>query len=105
VIASDIPPNRSILGAQQVFSSSAEAISAIRRVLVDDSYRQALLDEQRARRGRYGSIAMRRGWESVYNAVTGDTRPPNTEVDNVADFRQPFTIHQLEPARCQGARN
>jgi glycosyltransferase involved in cell wall biosynthesis len=106
VIASDIPPNRSILGAQQVFSSKAEAISAIRRVLVDDSHREALLDEQRARRGRYGSTAMRRGWESVYNAVTGDTRPPTAEVDNLSDFRQPFTIHhQLEPARCQGAPN
>jgi glycosyltransferase involved in cell wall biosynthesis len=69
VIASDIPPNRNILGPQQVFSSKAGASSAIRRVLVDDSYRQSLLREQRTRRARYGSTAMMRGWEEVYTAL------------------------------------
>jgi glycosyltransferase involved in cell wall biosynthesis len=69
VIASDIAPNRSILGARQVFSSKADASAAIHRVLVDDAYRQSLLSEQRARRARYGSKAMMRGWEEVYTAL------------------------------------
>jgi glycosyltransferase involved in cell wall biosynthesis len=69
VIASDIPPNRSILGPQQVFSSTADAISAIRRVLLDESYRQALLHEQQTRRARYGSTAMTLRWQDVYVAL------------------------------------
>jgi glycosyltransferase involved in cell wall biosynthesis len=69
VIASDIAPNRSILGPRQVFSEKAEASAAIRRVLCDDDFRQSLLCEQRRRRERYGSTAMMRGWEEVYAAL------------------------------------
>jgi glycosyltransferase involved in cell wall biosynthesis len=69
VIASDIPPNRSILGPRQVFSSKADASKAIHRALFDDSYHQTLLRDQRRRRARYGSTAMRRGWEDVYRAL------------------------------------
>jgi glycosyltransferase involved in cell wall biosynthesis len=76
VIASDIPPNRSILGPKQVFSSRAEAAAAIRRVLLDDAYRQRLLAEQRARRALYGSMRMRRGWEEVYRALASDGAVP-----------------------------
>jgi glycosyltransferase involved in cell wall biosynthesis len=72
VIASDIPPNRSIVGPQQVFSSKADAISTIRRVLSDHGYRRELLRQQRARRGRYGSTAMMLGWEKVYRALASD---------------------------------
>ena len=68
VIASDIPPNRGVLGPQQVFSSSAHS-HAIRRALFDDSYHRSLLEEQRRRRARYGSTDMRRGWEDVYRAL------------------------------------
>ena len=69
VIASDIPPNRGVLGPRQVFSSRREASHAIRRVLFDNSYHRSLLDEQRRRRARYGSTDMRRGWEDVYRAL------------------------------------
>jgi glycosyltransferase involved in cell wall biosynthesis len=88
VIASDIPPNRSILGAQQVFSSKDDAIAAIRRVLVDESYRHTLLSEQRARRGRYGSTAMMRGWEKLYTALTSESNPPTAELDNPPQSRR-----------------
>jgi len=69
VIASDIPANRSVLGPHQVFSTPGDAISATRRVLLDDSYQRSLLEEQRRRRARYGSTEMRRGWEDIYRAV------------------------------------
>jgi len=72
VIASDIAPNRNILGPEQVFASKVDAVSAIRRVLRDEDYRQSLLLAQRARRGRYGSTAMMLGWEEVYSSLTGD---------------------------------
>jgi glycosyltransferase involved in cell wall biosynthesis len=73
VIASDIPPNRSILGPQQVFSRKGDAVSAIRRVLRDDPYRQMLLRGQRARRTQYGSTAMMHGWEAIYAALARDS--------------------------------
>ena len=69
VIASDIAPNRSILGRRQTFSSTREAIVAIRRVLSDESYRDELLGEQRQRRAQYGSAAMTAGWEDVYTSL------------------------------------
>lgn len=75
VIASDIPANRSVLGPQQVFFSKAEASSAIRRVLLDDAYRQRLLREQRRRRASYGSATMMRGWEEVYRTLTSGSPP------------------------------
>jgi glycosyltransferase involved in cell wall biosynthesis len=76
VIASDIAPNRSILGPGQVFASKADAMQAIRRVMLDEDYRCSLLQEQRARRGRYGSTAMILGWQELYTALTGGWTPP-----------------------------
>jgi glycosyltransferase involved in cell wall biosynthesis len=90
VIASDIAPNRSILGPRQVFASQAEAISAIRRVLVDEPYRESLLREQRVRRGQYGSTAMMLGWEELYAALTGEVNSPGP--DNNPPGRQPCAI-------------
>jgi glycosyltransferase involved in cell wall biosynthesis len=69
VIASDIPPNRGVLGPEQVFSSTDDASKAIRRALLDDSYRQSLLREQRERRAHYGSTANATRWEEVYEAL------------------------------------
>ncbi len=73
VIASDIGPNRSILGPRQTFSSTNAAIAAIRRVLSDHAYREELLAEQRRRRAQYGSTAMTVGWEEVYTSLAHRT--------------------------------
>jgi glycosyltransferase involved in cell wall biosynthesis len=93
VIASDIPANRSILGPDQVFSSKAEASSTIRRVLQDGPFRQRLLRSQRARRAKYGSTAMMRGWEKVYKALV-DQRGLATDDEPEAPMRirRPETI-------------
>jgi glycosyltransferase involved in cell wall biosynthesis len=75
VIASDIPANRNVLGPRQVFSLGEDAAAAIRRVLLDDSYRRLLLREQRARRGQYGSTAMMLGWEDIYRSLADGRKP------------------------------
>lgn len=69
VIASDISPNRSILGARQTFSSTGGAIDAIRRVLSDEDYRRELLHDQQRRRMHYGSTTMTQGWEGIYESL------------------------------------
>jgi glycosyltransferase involved in cell wall biosynthesis len=69
VIASDISPNRSILGTRQTFSSTNAAIDAIRRVLSDENYRHELLHDQQGRRTQYGSTAMTEGWEEIYESL------------------------------------
>ncbi len=86
VIASDIPANRGVLGPQQVFSSKADASRAVRRALLDDAYHRSLLDEQRRRRARYGSMAMRRGWENVYRALC--TRPASAGSGQISVYRR-----------------
>jgi glycosyltransferase involved in cell wall biosynthesis len=103
VIASDIPPNRSILGPQQVFSSKCEAVSAIRRVLSDDSYRQRLLSEQRARRGRYGSTTMMLGWENLYRALTSDDSRATAKLDHQPRSRRSW-VAPGERSRARAPR-
>ena len=78
VIASDIPPNRGVLGPEQVFSSTDDASKAIRRVLLDDSYRQSLLREQRERRAHYGSTANAARWQEVYEALVPNPKAGQT---------------------------
>jgi glycosyltransferase involved in cell wall biosynthesis len=102
VIASDIPPNRNILGARQVFSTKEEAAAAIRRALLDDSYRRLLLREQRARRGQYGSTAMMLGWEEIYTALTSDGELPASS-DSAREGHQPYAVHdQFAMAQMSG---
>jgi glycosyltransferase involved in cell wall biosynthesis len=106
VIASDIPPNRSILGPQQVFSSKADAVSAIRRALCDEPYRERLLSEQRARRGRYGSTTMMLGWENVYRSLTSeDSQPTPKPAHQPRPRRSPAAAEQTRRARVQRGRN
>ncbi len=69
VIASDIPPNRSILGSRQTFPSTDAAIAAIRRILTEEPYRLELLHDQERRRAQYGSADMTSGWEEVYASL------------------------------------
>ncbi len=69
VIASDIPPNRGILGPRQVFSSTGAAIAALRHALTNDDYYEELLEEQRKRRFRFSAEAMTLGWEAIYGEL------------------------------------
>jgi glycosyltransferase involved in cell wall biosynthesis len=76
VIASDIEPNRDVLGADQVFASEEAAVSAIQRVLAEPGYAEALRTGQRERRGRWAASAMVEGWLGIYErfAATDETR-------------------------------
>ena len=85
VIASDIPANRSILGAGQVFSTKDDAIAAIRRVLTDGAYHQSLLREQGARRTPYGSTAMTLAWQSLYEGLARDSELRSREIPSTPD--------------------
>lgn len=72
VIASDIPPNREILGPGQVCATEAEALALIREVLESPELLSELRRSQRLLRTRFSANAMVTGWSSVYQElVTG----------------------------------
>lgn len=69
VVASDIPPNREMLGPDQVCAQESEAIELIRRVVCDDDLRARMLGDQRRRGSRYGATAMATRWTALYERV------------------------------------
>lgn len=69
VVASDIGPNREILGPEQVCRTEDEAIRLIRQLLVDPGLRERFLASQRDRRGAYGADAMIERWAYVYGSL------------------------------------
>ena len=69
VVASDIPPNRELLGERQICGKEERAVALIRRVLDDQQLRHALLADQRARRVAYGAARMTEAWASIYRRV------------------------------------
>jgi glycosyltransferase involved in cell wall biosynthesis len=69
VVASDIPPNREVLGEPQVRSDESEAIELLRRVLSDQSFREQLLARQRELRGFYGAKRMVDEWIALYQRI------------------------------------
>jgi glycosyltransferase involved in cell wall biosynthesis len=69
VVASDIDPNREILGERQVCSSEDQAITLLRQVLTEPALRDSILDSQRGRRTRYGANRMATEWESLYGRI------------------------------------
>ena len=69
VVASDIGPNREVLGGEQVTSTEAEAIALLRSVLTDEETRAAWLDRQRERRSLYGAGRMVERAIEVYSGV------------------------------------
>lgn len=75
VIASDIDPNREILGMSQVCSDENEAIARLRQILVERAVRDSILDSQRARRSRYGANRMARDWEALYERIISSELP------------------------------
>jgi glycosyltransferase involved in cell wall biosynthesis len=66
VVASDIGPNRELLGPDQVLASEEEAVALLRRVLGDPDLAASFLAGQRRRRRDYGAAAMIDGWIEVY---------------------------------------
>lgn len=69
VIASDIGPNRDLVGDGQVAGSEDGALALVRRALSDGDYRAGLIESQRARRGRYGAERMAEDWLRIYREL------------------------------------
>jgi glycosyltransferase involved in cell wall biosynthesis len=69
VVASDIGPNREIVGAGQVFASEDDAIAAIRAILTDPSRRRACLDIQHERRVQFSAERLTSRWLELYKEL------------------------------------
>ncbi|HEX8855960.1 MAG TPA: glycosyltransferase family 4 protein [Thermoleophilaceae bacterium] len=69
VVASDIPPNREILGPDQVCAREEQAADLLRRVITDDALRSSLLAAQHERRGSYGAQRMVDDWLDLYRRI------------------------------------
>jgi glycosyltransferase involved in cell wall biosynthesis len=76
VVASDIPPNRELLGDRQVAADVAAGLALIRAVLTDRGLREQMLAAQRERRGRWSASAMVAGWMDVYERLVAESRAP-----------------------------
>jgi glycosyltransferase involved in cell wall biosynthesis len=74
VIASDIPPNREVLGPDQVFRSEEDAIRMVRSVIHDDELRSDLLAAQDERAAHYGSQRMVADCLGLYDQVLAGRR-------------------------------
>lgn len=69
VIASDIGPNREVLGPEQVCRTEDDAIRLMRDILGDRELRERLLGEQRRRRRWYGADRMAAQWLELYTSL------------------------------------
>ena len=69
VVASDIGPNREVLGTEQVCSTESEAAELLRRIVIEPDLAARLLDRQRQRRDRFGARRMVQGWIDLYRRV------------------------------------
>lgn len=69
VVASDIPANREVLGEEQVCDSEHEAVRLLHAVVTDESVRERLLEDQRARRSAFSALGMAEQWERVYERL------------------------------------
>lgn len=71
VVASDIQPNRQILGDDGVCATEEEAIARLRRIVADPGYAQSLREAQRARRDEFSASRMVQRWHEVYDELVG----------------------------------
>jgi glycosyltransferase involved in cell wall biosynthesis len=74
VVASDIGPNRELLGPRQVCRTEQEAITLLRRLIADPDLRKQFLDDQRARRQSYGADEMVSRWTEIYWSLQAPDR-------------------------------
>ncbi len=71
VVASDIPPNREVLGPDGVCATEEEAAARLRQLATIPAARDAALARQRERRTGYSAARMVRRWHEVYEELTG----------------------------------
>ncbi len=76
VVASDIPPNRDVVGDEQVCATEEEAVALLRRVLLDPELAGRMLASQRARRPRYAARRMVGEWLALYAQLVRETSAP-----------------------------
>jgi glycosyltransferase involved in cell wall biosynthesis len=76
VVASDIPANRELLGADQVAGSEAAAIARVRRLLLDERARARAVAEQRRRAAARGANLMAERHLALYAELLGATADP-----------------------------
>jgi len=69
VVASDIGPNREVLGPRQVCRTEGDAVRLMRAILADSELRESLLGEQRERRKWYGADRMAAQWLELYTTL------------------------------------
>jgi glycosyltransferase involved in cell wall biosynthesis len=74
VVASDIGPNREVLGPDQVRADEEGAAELLRVMLTDPARRSAAIEEQRRRRGRYSASRMVEEWTAVYRRLSESPR-------------------------------
>jgi glycosyltransferase involved in cell wall biosynthesis len=69
VVASDIPPNREVVGPRQVCADEASAVALARSILASPALRAELLAEQRARAAAFGAERAGAEWLALYDQV------------------------------------
>jgi glycosyltransferase involved in cell wall biosynthesis len=69
VVASDIEPNREVLGSKQVCRTEADATRLLRRLIADPDLREEFLRDQCARRRWYGADEMVNRWADIYYSL------------------------------------
>lgn len=72
VLASDIPPNREVLGAAQVFSNEQEVIAAIQTYVCDQGIWSEQIRSQRRIAARFGASEMCQSWTKTLEELILD---------------------------------
>lgn len=75
VVASDIPPNREILGPAGVRETEEGAVQLLQRVVEDPGFAEELRAEQRARRREFGASLMVARWHDLYDELLAESPP------------------------------
>ena len=69
VVASDIPPNREILGAGGVCATEEEAVALLRRVVAEPAFAEEMRVRQRERRDAFSAERMADMWHKAYDRL------------------------------------
>lgn len=69
VVASDVGPNREVVGPRQLCRTEAEATTLLRRILADPGFAADVLDEQRERAAGFGAARMSAAWLTLYREL------------------------------------
>lgn len=69
VVASDIAPNREVLGSEGLCTTEDEAIALLREVVADPEVARRVREAQGRQRTAFGLQAMVEGWTTVYRGL------------------------------------